>query len=770
MSKEDEENKDVSRRDFLKTAATVSAAGVIGMYVPKESPAIDKKAGNIDSTLLGDQTHEDLDRKYDSWRLKSSNVKLERLLEPGYIGKVKTRNRMIKTAAYGWILWDMEKGDFTPQGLAYYEAIAKGGVGLMIMEDPAFRPDTIGRPFFDDQAIAVEKQLVDRLHKHGCPAFAQITDFRPLMGIAASSEYFYPSKLDMNNSMPKAVTIEEIYENTKLVADAAERCQKAGYDGIEINCACSHMFATFTSRFWNKREDEYGPQSFENRARVVTDMIKAVKARCGSDFAVGILMNGFELDLVELGNNSQTCTIEESVELAKLYEKAGADSLQIRSHSIGNHINGFFPDYYYMFGEQADSGFGQPMDIKKYWPEFITKYGGAGAFIDTAARIKKAVSIPVITVGSMDPRLIPEVVETALEDGKIDFVAMTRPLTADPELPNKLAAGNLDDIRPCTYCVTCFPMTRCRVNAASTRADGPEMPEGYDVQPALTKKKVLVVGGGPAGMEAARVAALRGHEVMLYEKSTRLGGIMPVAAIVKGQHEKILEFVNYLSNQMNKLGVDIKLGKEVDLATVKKLNPDVVVIATGGVTASPDIPGIDNPKVISSDSLHKTLELGLKFVNPFTLRSLTNFYMPVGQKVIIIGGQIQGVQLAEFLSQRGRDVTIVDDGPIENLGLNLPSYVKERVVLYNQSHGVKTLMGVKYHEINDKGMTITTDYGIKKTIEADSIITAIPTVANTSLADSLQGVVSEVYAIGDCNKAGVMVDAIEAGNLTARKI
>ena len=766
---EEKINEGVSRRDFLKSVATVSAAGAIGVYGPKETLADNITAGGKGAAANDGQIQDVIEEKDERWKYRQGKIELKKLLEPGYIGKVKTRNRMIKTAAYGWILWDAEKGAFTTEGLAYYEAIAKGGVGLMVMEDPAFRTDTIGHPLYDDSLIEGESKLVDLMHKHDCPTFAQITDFRPCLGIAASSEFYYPTNLDMNNAMPQAVTVADIKENTDMVAQCALRCQKAGYDGIEINCACTHMFATFTSRFWNKRTDEYGPQSFENRARIVTEMIQAVKDICGQDFPVGVLMNGFEMNVFELGDNTDCCTIEESIELVKLYEKAGADSIQVRSHAIGNHINGFFPDFYYMFGK-ADTGYGQDIDIKKYWPEFVAEYDGAGGFIETAARVKRAVSIPIITVGSMDPRLIPDVVETALQDGKIDFVAMTRPLTADPDLPNKLAAGKRDEIRPCTYCITCFPKTRCRVNAASTRSGGEEMPEGYEVQPATTKKKVLVIGGGPSGLEAARVSALRGHEVILYEKSPRLGGLMPLASMVKGKHEKILDFANYLSNQMDKLGVQVKLGDKADISTVEKIKPDVVVVAVGGQETTLDIPGINNRKVLSSESLHNTLELGLRFVKPFTLRALTNFYMPVGQKVVIIGGQIQGVQLAEFLSQRGRDVTIVDEGESDTLGLNLPEYVKERVILYNQSHGVKTLMGVKYHEITDKGMTITTSYGIKKTIEADSIILAIPSATNTSLMESLKGKAAEVYAVGDCNNPGVIVDAIESGNLTARKI
>ena len=245
---------------------------------------------------------------------------------------------------------------------------------------------------------------------------------------------------------------------------------------------------------------------------------------------------------------------------------------------------------------------------------------------------------------------------------------------------------------------------------------------------------------------------------------------MPLAAMVKGRHEKILDFVNYLSTRISRLGVEVKLGKEVNLSVIDMVKPDVVIVATGGTATIPDISGIDNPKVISSSSLHRTLESGLRFVSPFTLRALTNFYMPVGQKVVIIGGQIQGIQLAEFLNRRGRDVTVIDEGPDENLAFNLPDFLKPRVILYCQAHGVKVLMNVKYHEITTEGFTITTSYGIKKILKADSIICALPSSENTGLADSLTDKVAEVYTVGDCNKSGVIVDAIEAGNLVARKI
>jgi 2,4-dienoyl-CoA reductase (NADPH2) len=698
--------------------------------------------------------------------------RFEKLLEPAYIGRVKTRNRMIKTAAYGWILYDLLKDAIRPEGVAYYEAIARGGIGLQILEISAPHSGTIGRPLYDDKYIERESKIVERMHKHGCPTFVQFYDFRPLLPLpitVSASAFYYPSKLDMNNALPRALNIQEVKDVVELVVNAAERARKAGYDGCELNCACSHLFPSFLSRFWNKRTDEYGPQNMENRARIVVELIQGIKKRCGADFPVSVLLNGLEINVLDLGDNASCTTIEEAAAFAKIFENAGADLLHVRTQPIGNHINGFFPEKYYMFGE-PDTGFGRPFDIKKFMPEFVTKYEGAAGFVEIASIIKKAVKIPVMSVGVMDPRLHPEVGESAIREGKIDFLGMTRPLTADPDLPNKIAAGKLDEVRPCTYCITCFPMSRCRVNAASTRTDGKEMPEGYYPQPAARKKNVLVAGGGPSGLEAARVAALRGHQVMLCEKSSRLGGLMPLAAMVKGPHEKILDYVNYLSGQMVKLGIKIKLGQEVTPELIEKIKPDVVIVATGGTAVIPNIPGIDNPKVISNARLHRTLETGLRFIPPFTLRAMTKFYMPVGQKVVIIGGQIQGLQLAEFLVQRGREVTIADEGPEESLGLNLPGFVLPRLLLYNQSHGVKILMDAKYHEITDQGLTVTTGYGIKRTLKADNIILALPLAPGTALADSLKGKVAEIFTVGDCRTPGVMVDAVESGHITARKI
>ncbi|MGD0781066.1 MAG: FAD-dependent oxidoreductase [Dehalococcoidales bacterium] len=708
----------------------------------------------------------------------SSKVNFEKLLEPGYIGKVKTRNRMIKSGAGTGGLAAPADKRARPEILNYYEAIAKGGVGMLIYESSNIEPNAmLGSAFniYNDDNIQAHKDIVDVIHKHGCPTFMQLYHFGPLLFgpfCVSSSKVNYPSRLDMNNMVPRELTTDEVKAKQEMFISAAVRIQKAGFDGVEINAGCSHLLAAFLSRFWNKtRVDQYGPQSLENRARIVTEIITGIKKRCGTDYPVSVLFNGIEANVFELGNSLDCLTFEESAGFAKLFEQAGAAYLHVRTAAIGNHIGGFFPDRFFI-PVSGHTGYGTVMDWKKdFFPGFVSKYDGAAGFVEIAAKIKKSVSIPVGTVGVMDPRLAPELIENALRDGKIDFVLMNRPLIADPDLPNKLAAGKRRDVRPCTRCLSCFQGAMfCRVNAAVSRAGGATMPEGYDIQTASTKKKVMVVGGGPAGMEAARVAALRGHQVTLYEKSSRLGGLLPVAEIVKGPHEQLADFTNYLSNQIISLGIKVKLGQEVNPSLVDKVKPDVVIIAAGGLHTTFDLPGIKNSKVINSASLQALAQTGLRFVTPTALSSLTKIYLPVGKKVVIIGGQIQGVEIAEFLVRRGRIVTIVDEGPLTNLGLNMAQNVANMVIPYLQGKGVKILMGVKYKEVTDKGLIITTSYSITKTLAADNIILALPLAPNTALTDSLKGKVNEVYAVGDCKNPKVIIDAIADANLTARKI
>lgn len=260
-------------------------------------------------------------------------------------------------------------------------------------------------------------------------------------------------------------------------------------------------------------------------------------------------------------------------------------------------------------------------------------------------------------------------------------------------------------------------------------------------------------------MEAARVAALRGHEVTLYERGHELGGLLPLATVVKGlEIEDLPGLVRYLKTQITKLGVQIRLAEEGNLSVIEKIKPDVVILATGGTPTVSKIPGIDRHNVVSSADLHRRLKTYLRFLSPNALRWLTRFWMPVGKRVVVVGGALQGCELAEFLVKRGRKVIIVDTA--KELGDGIPVTPKIRLLKWLGQKGVTMITEASYDEITDKGLTITTKEGKKQTIEADSIIPFIPLAPNTELLKTLEGKIPEIYSIGDCSEPRLIIDAI----------
>jgi 2,4-dienoyl-CoA reductase (NADPH2) len=695
------------------------------------------------------------------------NTRFEKLLEPYSIGPVKIRNRMVKTGA-GMFMWHEDDLRLNEPIKAFYEALARGGVGLLIVESP-----TVDYPLGarwkeryridDDKYIQGLHELVQIIHKHGCPTFMQMNHDGPWQvklpfvpaplfsgPPIASSPVVMKNENDFHNEMPRELTVSEIEEIVDKFASAAVRAQKAGFDGVDINSASSHLLHNFLSPFWNRRQDSYGG-SLENRARFVTQIIREIKKRLGRDFPVSICINGMEIGRVIGVEDNKCLTPEDSRGIARLLQEAGADALHIRSHWLGYHVGAYLPDL--LFYPEP------PIPLKSFPKEYDWSHRGAGANATLAAGIKKVVSIPVMVVGRLDP----ELGEKILQEGKADLIGMTRRLLADPDLPNKVAAGRIDDIAPCTACENCLGSRRCRINGLLGT-------EFNTIEKAEKKKKVLVIGGGPAGMEAARVAAHRGHDVTLYEKSHKLGGLLPLAAMVKGSHpEDLPAMTRYLERQVTKLGVKIERGKEADLSIVEKIKPDVVFLATGGLPTIPEIAGINKPIVISSAELYRKLNLFLRFLGPKTLRWLSKFYMPIGKRVIIIGGAIQGCELAEFLVWRGRKVTIVDKA--ERLGEGMVDALMGHLFMWFQKKGVTMISGVKeYVEITDKGLIIMTKEGKRQTIEADSIIPALPLTPNIGLMKSLEGKVSEIYAVGDCKEPLLIVDAIGTGLCAARGI
>lgn len=686
----------------------------------------------------------------------------QRLLEPGHLGSLHTRNRILKTGStLGFFPW--EEGHIPQQLIDAYEALAKGGAGIVTVgAAPLGVPPGRGYLMDDDKFLPGMTRLAETIRKYDCPALVQMFHLGPMLppfllssgvkSVAASS--LSREELPLPNlSIPHELNIAEVEEIVRQFSDQAVRIKRAGFQGIELNAACNHLLNSFLSRAWNKRRDAYGVSSLECRAKIVVDIIREIKGLNGKDFAVIALINGAEPGL-DNGMSPEECQ-----GIAKILQAAGTDAIHVRAEFYNKprdpslRDSTQFPD----LGLYPET----PFPLRG---EVDDNRGGAGGWIPLAAAVKKAVSVPVIATG----RLNVELGEEVLRHGTADFISFNRRLMADPELPNKLAEGKLEDIRPCTGCITCFDSNehgnppQCQVNAAFGKE------REYEIKPAVKKKRVMVIGGGPAGMEAARVAALRKHEVILCESEHQLGGSVRLAAMVKGfKREDFLGLVRYLKNQVAKLGVEIRLGKEVNKSLVEEINPDVLIMAAGGIHDVPNLPGINKRNVITSKTLHHQLKGYMRIFTPQIIRALTNLWMPIGKRVVIMGGNIQGCQTAEFLIRRDRKVTIVDTSEEIGKGL-LEAFVKPHLLDWLDKKGVIMLPGVKYEEITDEGLIVTTKDGKKHTIEADTIVTALPLLPNNELIRELEGVVPEIYAVGDCRDPNLVMNAIAESSRIAR--
>ena len=714
-----------------------------------------------------------------------TNVKLQKLLEPIQIGKIKLKNRMVK-APYATFVITNEGGlvsGISDPMKSHIETIVKSGIGLCITESCAidYPLGLSGRlrgrfHITKDEFIPEISELPKLVHKYDRPVFLQLHHTGPsfstkerygplstewkgeragdealwghLQPVAASSLSDNEKPISLQK-LPRGLTIPEIKDLVDKFAKGAVRAQKAGFDGVELHFSHSYLVNSFLSRVWNKRQDEYGCQNLENRARFGLEILREVKKRCGEDFPVGVRINGREWGAKE------GTTSEESVGFGKLFEQAGANYIHVTGlgYGFGHKMCWMFPDF-------------RPYpEVSEDTLEIANAIKTTGALAPYAEAIKKAVSIPVIVVNNLTPQLG----ERILEEGKADLIAFARRLMADPELPGKVIAGRLDDIAPCTRCMECFSASligkplRCRINASL----GKEWE--YAIKPAEKKKKILVVGGGPAGMEAARVAALRGHHVTLYEKEPKLHGLVNLAAMIKEiDDENLPALISYLQRQIEKVGVKVVSGNEINSASVERAKPDVVILATGGKAAIPEIPGINKPHVLSSSHLHKKVKRFLKVLTPGQLSWLTRFWMPIGKRVTIMGGLINGCELAEFLVKRGRKVTVLEES--DQLGTGMPEVKRIRLLSWLTEKGVTFMTGVKYEEISDHGLNILSKLGERQSIPADTILVAVPFRPNGELFKALEGKVPEIYRIGDCRDPGLIVDAIADGSSIGRKI
>ena len=715
----------ISRRDFLKgTAAGAMGLAVTGL-LGRETVAHAEDAPVVSpQEAISRLNPQDYD-------YRSADTDLSHVFSPWKFGPYEIKHRMVKSAA------GSDTGRNPEEWLHYYEDFAKGGVDMIWVEDFVDMYDNFPNTRRPARGDVPFTELADRIHALGGH-----------VGYQLSTMSF--KSADM--------TLEDVHMLQEDFINAAVYLQSVGFDAVEINAAGNNVGQSFLSRLRNTREDEYGPQSFENRVRFVAEIVSGIKEKCGKDFPVQVLINVIEEDDEHMGDSSLATTVEENKVMCKLLEEAGADSLHLRLGPIGRHICQFASELYFTgYGIEGTNGYGAQFDFSRHWEgKLVANHSGCGLLLNIVQEIKEAVSIPCGGVTYMDPAHAPKMFDDAIAEGKLDFMMMTRSLCTEPEYVNKLREGRIDEIAPCTRCLHCHfdydeegkTYEHCRVNVATQRAWREAMPEGPIPLPAETVKKVMVVGGGPAGMEAARIAAERGHDVTLYEKNGFLGGLLNFANAIKGPHENLADLIAYLKRQQEVKGVKVVTGKEVDADFIKSEAPDVVILAMGGLRGSLGLSGTAGTEVKSiADVMTANM---------------------VGDNVTIVGGNCQAVDMAQFLNAHGKHVTIVSPEGKDKLDKGQSSWVKTFTLPMLYTRGTRLWPNAEITEVGDGTVTIRSETGVDVTIACDTVIEAMDMLPNTALAEELEGM--EVYCVGDCAKPFNIAEAITAGNLTARKI
>ncbi|QZY56190.1 FAD-dependent oxidoreductase [Crassaminicella profunda] len=633
---------------------------------------------------------------------------LKRVFEPMKIGNMEVKNRFVVPPMV--VNFVNEDGTANERFIAYIEEKAKGGWGLIIPENYTMDPNASGfvklPGLWNDEQIESHKELTDRVHKHGAKIVVQINHAgRQTASMITGVQPVAPSPIadPTIGETPKELAIQEIKEIVDKFGDAALRAKKAGFDGVEIHGSHGYLINQFMSPFSNKRTDEYGG-NIQNRARFALEVIENIKKKAGEDFPIIYRMSVNEL--VEGG-----LITEDSKVIAMMLEEAGVNAIHA--------TNGVYASAQYII---------PPAAVKHAWSSDIT------------AEIKKVVSIPVITVGRVNDPLIAE---SILASEKADLVSMGRASLADPHLPNKAKEGRFEDIIHCIGClqgcagrnVQQLPV-KCLVNPMTGNESE------IKIEEAKAKKKVLIAGGGVAGMEAAIVASKRGHEVHLYEKNSKLGGQWILAAVPPSK-EELNTLTVWQKNQLKKLDVNIYLNTSLTEETIENMKPDVVIVATGAKPFVPNIPGKDlDHVVIANDVL-----AGLK---------------DTGTNVVVIGGGLVGAETAAHLANHGKKVTIIEMLP-EIVKDGEPA-VKHFLFKDLEQNKVQILTNTSVKEILNNTVVIADQEENKSKLEnVDTVVMAIGSRPVNTLAKKIQGKVEKVITIGDAVKVRKALEAVEEG-------
>jgi 2,4-dienoyl-CoA reductase (NADPH2) len=646
------------------------------------------------------------------------------LLAPGRIGTMDLRNRMVMSPME--TMYGTEEGLPSDRTVAYFEARAVGGVGLITVGATGvdhLHPETPGGLHLaTEESVVAHRRLVDAVHAHGTKIQPQIVHAGPdglgpeMYGVTSLGPSVIPSYLTGRPS--EAATPEQIAGVIDQLRAGVRRAVEAGYDGVELHAAHGYMFlGSFLAPQRNRRHDRYRGSSVEGRIRVVLEALTAIRGEVGPDFPITLRISGYER--VAGGR-----PLYETALVAPLLVQAGVDAFHVSGGVIDRLVTG-------MVNAAAD---------------------GDAVNLAAATAVKQAVDVPVIAVGRLHD---PAVAEQVLAEGRADFVAWARPLLADPDLPAKVAAGTPERVRRCISCENCIDTleeklaVECAVNARTGREL--ELPE-LTVRPAETPGHVVVVGGGPAGLEAARVAASRGHRVTVLEAADELGGGLRWGSLV---HQENASLLGWLAAEVVAGGVEVRLGTPGDAATIAALDPTAVVVATGGALAVPAIPGADLPHVVSGHAVRACLDQGL----------------PAGRRVCVIGGDLVAVEIAEYAAVlggwlgggQGRLVTLL--GTEDELAGEVGGKRRTEHMDRLDQLGVAVHVGVTVERIAADEVLLTSLHGGQRRIEADLVMVIGTIEPDPSVIEAMAAALPDipVHAVGDVTGRGLIRGAIESG-------
>ena len=635
----------------------------------------------------------------------------EKLFEEGRIGSLVLKNRAVMMP----MATDMadKDGIVTPRQIRYYQERAKGGVAMIINEytgvdDVDSIPSIHNLRIARDYHISEMEKLTDAVHMYDCKIVAQIHHggatsnpaFTGRDNLAPSAVAIAPGR-----PVPKEMTVEDIKRVEQKFIDAAVRCKKAGYDAVELHGAHGYLIAQFFSKYYNRRTDEYGGP-VENRCRFVAEIIAGIRKQLGN-YPILLRMCGDEMTPVE-----GFLSLEEGIEIAKYLESCGIDAINISNGSARN----------------GDANC-EPFSYQPGWKKHVAK------------AYKAALNIPVIATNTITD---PDFAEQLLEEGVCDFVGLGRSQLADPEFMKKAKENRADEIRKCIGCLYCrervlgqaLPI-RCAINACTAREDVLS-----DLKVNGNGKTVAVIGGGPAGMEAARVLALRGFKPVLFEKSAALGGTLNVAD-KPAFKDKLTRLIETMSVQLERLNVEVRCGVEATPELVKELNPAGVIVACGATPVIPPLPGIDGEQVCLAEDV------------------ILGKVSPTGN-VAVIGSGLTGLETTEILLSRGVKVSIVEMAP--QIGPGIFGAILNDELSRITPHQPAVYTGHKLVSINQGSVMLEkTEDNSSVEVAADSVVLAIGVRPRSDVVNAFRKEFSNVAVVGDARKGGRIATAIREG-------